>query len=360
MQGEGKSLNERLQTGFLGIIAFALLLFLLVQARFLLISLAIAVIIFSLTTDAISTFARLKVPNWFATTLALLAISIGLLWVATTLVAQVNEIVSTSIVYAEKVQSQLPALLDWLGPNARAAVDTFMRNLNITGWIRSLTAQASNLVSGTVLILTFVGFMFTERAWFPVKITRLTGDPEQAQKVRKIIASIRRRVNRYLVVKTIVSGMTSTLVWLIFTFAGLDLAGPVAMLTFVLNFIPTIGSIIATVVAVLLALAQTGSIADTIAVGVACTLVQFLIGNILDPVLLGQTLRMSSFGIVISLAFWGAIWGLPGMFLSVPITVALVIICSHFEWLRPVAVVLSRDGRADNGLEEEPLPAGRP
>ena len=81
----------------MGIIAFALLLFLLVQARFMLICLAIAIIIFSLTSDAISAFARLKVPNWLATTLALIAISIGLIWAATVVVSQVNEVVSTAI-----------------------------------------------------------------------------------------------------------------------------------------------------------------------------------------------------------------------------------------------------------------------
>ena len=95
MQSGESLLRERLQTGFLGIIAFALVLFLLVQARFMLICLAIAIIIFALTSDAISAFARLKVPNWLATTLALIAIAFGLLWAATAVVAQVNEVVTT-------------------------------------------------------------------------------------------------------------------------------------------------------------------------------------------------------------------------------------------------------------------------
>lgn len=353
-------LRERLQTGFLGIIAFALLLFLLVQAKFLLISLAIAIIIFSLTSDAISTFARLKVPRWLATALALLLISVGLLWVATALVSQVNELVSTSISYAEQMQRRLTDLLDWMGPNAQAAVETFIRNFNITGWIRSLAAQASNILSGAVLILTFVGFMFSERAWYPLKIERLTEDPKQAELVRTVIKSIMRRVNRYLVVKAIVSAFTAALVWLIFTIAGLELAGPIAMLTFILNFIPTIGSIVATVLAVLMVMLQTGSMAELLAIGVACACVQFLIGNVLDPMLLGQTLRMSPFGIVLSLAFWGAVWGLPGMFLSVPIMVALMIICSHIPWLRPVAILLSREGYADDGLADADSSAQQP
>lgn len=349
-------LRERLQTGFLGIIALAMLLFLLVQARFLMISLAFAIIIFSLTSDAIHAFSRLKVPNWLATTLALAFITVGLLWAATAIVAQVNEIVSTATSYAERVEDLLPLLLDWLGPNAQVAVETSLQNVNITGWIRSVAAQASNLLSAVVLILLFVGFMFTERAWFPLKIERLTQDPEQADKVRAIIASIMRRVNRYLVVKAVVSGVTAMLIWSVFHLAGLELAAAIAMLTFILNFVPNVGSIIATMLAILLALVQTGSVGETAAIGAACTAIQFLIGNILDPMLLGQTLRMSAFGIILSLAFWGAVWGLPGMFLAVPMMVALMIVCTHIPWLRPVAIILSREGLADDGLGE-PVPA---
>ncbi|MFI0395933.1 AI-2E family transporter [Paracoccus jiaweipingae] len=343
-------LRERLQTGFLGIIAFALLLFLLVQARFMLIALAIAIIIFSLTSDAIGAIARQRVPNWLATVAALVLITGGVLWGAATVVSQVNQIVYTSIGYAEQIQRALPGLLKWLSPDARAAIEAAMANVNLTGWIRSLAGQASNLMSGAILIVLFVGFMFAERAYFPAKVESLTGDHDSALHVRRITASIMRRVNRYLVVKTAVSAVTAGLVWAIFTSAGLDLAGPIAMLTFILNFIPSVGSIIATLIAVLLVFVQSGDLTVTLLVGAGCVLVQFVIGNVLDPMLLGQTLRLSSFGIILSLAFWGAVWGIPGMFLAVPIMVALMIVCSQIHWLRPVAVLLSREGLPDDGL----------
>ncbi len=346
-------LRERLQTGFLGIIAFALLMFMLVQGRFILIALAIAIIIFSLTSDAISAISKLKVPNWLATALALVLIAGGLLWISTTIVGQINEVVSTAMTYAEQVQTALPTLTEWMGPNAQEALDTILQNLNLTGWLRSLAGQASNLLSGTVLVILFVGFMFAERVWFPIKMLRLTGNDRDAQHVRNIITSIMRRVNRYLIVKTAVSAVTATVVWGIFTLAKVDLAGPIAMLTFILNFIPSIGSIIATVIATVLVLVLTSDIELTIIIGASCTLTQFIIGNVLDPMLLGQTLRLSSFGIILSLAFWGAVWGIPGMFLAVPIMVALMIVCAHTEWMRPLAVMLSREGLPDDGITEQ-------
>lgn len=354
MNSGDSHLSEKLQTGFLGVIAFALILFLLVQARFILICLAIAIIIFSLTSDAISAFARLKVPNWLATTLALIAIGIGLLWAATTVVSQINEVVSTSILYADRAQAALSSLSQRWGPAAQESIATFLSNIDFAGWIRSAAAQASNLISGSILVLTFVGFMFSERIWFPIKIERLTGNPEQANEVLRITYNIMRRVNRYLVVKAAISAVTAALIWFIFSAAGLELAGAMATLTFILNFIPTIGSIIATVTAVAVVLAQTGDPTVTLVIGGACALVQFMIGNILDPVLLGQTLRLSSFGIVLSLAFWGAVWGIAGTFLAVPIMVAVMIVCAHIRWLRPVAVMISHEG-----LPEDDPPMAR-
>ncbi|TKW68272.1 MAG: AI-2E family transporter [Paracoccus denitrificans] len=354
MEQQNQLLRDRLQTGFLGIIAFALLMFLLVQARFILICLAIAIIIFSLTSDAIGAIARQRVPNWLATTIALLLIAAGLLWASATVVSQINEVVTTAISYAEQFQAALPSLLEWLGPEAQQTVDTFLRNINLTGWMRTAAGGASNLLSAAVLIILFVGFMFAERVWFPLKIdSLLSGDREAAGRVRQIMTSIMRRVNRYLIVKTLVSAATAICVFGIFKFAGLPLAGAIAMLTFMLNFLPSVGSIIATVIAVAVAYVLTADIGTTLIVGAACTAVQFVIGNVLDPMLLGQTLRLSSFGIILSLAFWGAIWGIPGMFLAVPIMVAIMIVCAHIPWLRPVAVMLSREGHPDDGMTDE-------
>lgn len=354
-------LRDRLQTGFLGVIAFGLLLFMLVQARFILISLAISIILFSLTSDAIHAIStRLRVPNWLATTLALIGIVLGILWISTTIVTQVNQVVVTAIAYAEQAQAALPRLTEFLGPEAQERLLTALSNFNITGWIRSLAGQASDVLSGSVLVILFVGFMFAEQVWFPIKMERLIGDPAKALQVRRIIGSIMHRVNRYLVVKTAVSAVTALAVWLIFRVAGLELAGPVALLTFILNFLPSVGSIIATIIAVILAFVVSGDLTLTLIVGTACTLVQFVIGNILDPMLLGQTLRLSSFGIMIGLAFWGAIWGMAGMFLAVPIMVAQMIVCAHIPWLRPVAVMLSREGLPDDGSNDDERAARPP
>ena len=128
---------------------------------------------------------------------------------------------------------------------------------------------------------------------------------------------------------------------------GLDLATALGILTFVLNFIPSVGSIIATVLVALVSYIQQPDPVQTAAIFVIVGMTQFTLGNVIDPMLMGRALRLSSFGIIISLAFWAAVWGIPGMFLSVPIMVSLMIVCSQVPELRPVAILLSREGLPD-------------
>ena len=99
---------------------------------------------------------------------------------------------------------------------------------------------------------------------------------------------------------------------------------------------------------------QTGDAFTGLMVLSIVTVIQFTVGQVLDPLLLGKTLRLSSFGIIASLAFWAAVWGIVGMFLAVPIMVSVMIICSHIPRVRPVAILLSREGLPDLDLEMEP------
>ena len=340
---------QRIRTVAQIIIAFAVVLFLLVQARFLLISLATAIILFSLTSDAINSIARMRVgpvrvPNWLASIVALLMISTALLSLTAIILSQANTVLSTTLAYTDRAPQAISAMFKWLGPDAEAAVFNSVATLDVAGYLRTIAGQAGGLMQGTVLVILFVGFLFAERIWFGTKLESLFGDAVQAEKVGRIIGSIIHRVNYYLLVKTLVSGVTGLMVFGIARFFELDLAAALGILTFVLNYIPSIGSIVATVLVALVAFVQLADGTLTLVIFLLAGAVQFFFGNIIDPMLMGRALRVSSFGIIISLAFWAAVWGIPGMFLAVPIMVALMIVCSHVPGLRAVAVLLSREG----------------
>jgi predicted PurR-regulated permease PerM len=337
-------------TAALILIAFAVVLFLLGQARFLLISLVTAIILFSLMSDAIDMIARLRVgpariPTWLASLVALTLVSGLLLMLSALIVSQVNTVVTVTLSYADRSIAAIAGLFGWLGEDVEAAVLGAMRSVDISAYLRAAAGQAGGLLSASVLIIIFVTFLFVERIWFRAKLAALCGSPERAERTRRIIGTIMRRVNRYLLVKGAVSALTGAVIYLIARGFGLDLALPLAILTFVLNFIPSVGSIVATAMLGLVAWLQLGEPGPAITVFLLGGAAQFLLGNILDPMLMGRALQLSSFGIILSLAFWGAVWGIPGMFLSVPMMVAVMIVSAEMPGLRGLAVLLSRDGR---------------
>lgn len=341
----------RLVIWFVGIIAFTLILFLLVQARFILASLVFALLIFSLTTQAISAVSRMRLgrlhlATWMASTIAFAIIAILLLGLSVLLVSQVNLVVGSAAALSNQAIHGLSDLAGWFSPGAEASVEAAIRSIQISRHLGSIASQASSLLSASVLVILFVGFMFAERLWFPQKLAKLLGSPERAAAVAEVIDTIVRAINRYLLVKSAISALTAAMVYLLAWVFGLDLAMPIAVITFVLNFIPSIGSIIATVILGLLALIQ---LDPTAALTIFCLagIAQFALGSVIDPMLMGQTLRISSFGILISLAFWGAIWGVAGMFLAVPIMVAIKMTCAQIPAMRALAILLSRDGTLD-------------
>lgn len=331
--------------------AFTLLLFLLVQAQLILVSLVFALLIFSLTTQAISAVSGMqlgsrRLATWMASAIAFAIIAVLLLGLSILFVSQVNIVVSSAAALTNQAINGLSELAGWFSPGAEASVEATIRSIQISRYLGSIASQASSLLSASVLVILFVGFMFAERLWFPQKLSKLLDSPERAAGVTEVIATIVRAINRYLLVKSIISALMATVVYLLAWTFGLDLAMPIAVITFVLNFIPSIGSIIATMILGLLALIQLDPTA-ALTIFFLAGLAQFALGSVIDPMLKGQTLRISSFGILISFAFWGAIWGVAGMFLAVPIMVAIKMTCAQIPAMRALAILLSRDGTID-------------
>jgi len=348
----------RLQTWLLGIIGFGILLYMLVQAKFVLISLVIAIILFSLTSDAISFVARLRIgplriSNWLASMVAVFLIASALLSLSGLVLSQINSVLSTTLTYTEQATFAIAQLFSFMGADVEAAVLASLRSIEVSGYLRSAAGQAGNLLSAVVLIILFVAFLFAERLWFEIKLENLLGDRAQAERVSRIIGAIIRSVNYYLLVKTLVSAVTGLVIFAIMWTLGLEFAVAMGVITFILNFLPNIGSIVATLIVAVVVYIQVADPVVTLGVFLAVGAVQFSIGNIIDPWLMGRALRLSSFGIIMSLAFWGLVWGIPGMFLAVPIMVAVMIVCSHIPQARPVAVLLSREGLPDAEADGE-------
>ena len=159
-----------------------------------------------------------------------------------------------------------------------------------------------------------------------------------------MINKIHHSIGNYVGLKTVVSLLTGFLSYFALLFIGVDAPLFWAFLIFVLNFIPTIGSLIATIFPAIFAILQFGEFTPGFLVLAIVGSIQLIVGNLVEPRLMGNTLNISPLVVFLTLSLWGVMWGITGMLLSVPITVILIIIMSEFPGTRPIAILLSQRG----------------
>ncbi len=215
------------------------------------------------------------------------------------------------------------------------------------GWTREIINRILQVTSSFVslgtslgLVLLFLVFMLAETSLSWRKFRRAF--PRSVSiKAGRAAADVTRQVARYLRVKVFISATTGFLVWLALSIIGQDLAALWGLMAFLLNFIPSLGSFFIMVATMTLGLVQFYPDWHRIAaVWVSMCGIQIVMGNILDPQLQGDRLDLSPLVILISLVTWGWIWGIPGMFLAVPMTVALKIGLAQSDGLRPFSIMM--------------------
>ena len=287
---------------------------------------------------------RISVPRRLATLLSIMTLGLFFLGIYLMLASQAASLATAAPVYEENFSRLMTELMVWAGIEQLPSTDSLFQNLNI-GSILSLVGQSvGSVFTSIVLVFIYTGFLFAEQKVIPSKFAALHSSAEEAEETRLIFVEIATQVQRYVWVKTLVSLLTGLLSYAVLKLVGVDFAAVWALLIFLLNYIPNIGSFLGVIFPALLTLVQFDTLTPFLLITVGLGTVQFIVGNVVEPAFMGKSLNLSSFMIVLSLTFWGMIWGIPGMLLSVPIMVMTAIICSRFEGLRSIAVVLSLDG----------------
>ncbi len=249
--------------------------------------------------------------------------------------------------YQARLKEILAGAIAWLEGHGLEVTDKIIMEQFDPGRIMGIAANTLNRMGGLLtntfmIILTFV-FILMEAAGFPDKLRAIAGDRDASLDE---YAQITKGVNRYMVLKTVTSLVTGILVAVSLKIIGVDFAGMWGLVAFLLNFVPTVGSIIAAIPAVLLALVQLGPGPATAAA--ACYLaINVIIGNILEPRIMGSGVGLSPLVIFVSMAFWGWVLGPVGMLLSVPLTMTLKIAMNGNEKTRWLALLLgsNRDAK---------------
>jgi predicted PurR-regulated permease PerM len=287
------------------------------------------------------------VPWWGAILLsALVVVVLGALVVAST-VATVATLGPRAAALQQALDPTVARLAGAIGFDAAALIDGLLDGLGLETMVRSVVAGMIGLVSHFSIVGIYVAFLLVDQQFFGPKLAALVPDPERRARTRAVLARVGEGIQTYLWIMTIVSALTAGFSFLVLLLAGVENALFLAATIFVLNYIPTIGSILGTVLPGFFALVQFQALGPTLVVLAGVGVVQFVIGNVVLPRLAGRSLNISLFVTVLSLFVFGALWGVTGMFVAMPLTAMLVIVFQSFEATRPIAILLSRTGEVE-------------
>lgn len=322
----------------LSVLSAVILCFVLHIASGVFIPMVIAWFILQILRPVIQIGKTLKFPAWVNVILVFATLSCAGILGFKFLTAQIVEFSNVYGLYSDKLIDGITHFMTALSVPTEA-----IKNFN---WLELLRDNAKNIsafviafASKFVMTFVFLMFMMLEAPFLEAKIDRAFG--KSSKRVKNILETISEQVSRYLGTLTLISLATGICAWFVLTILDVRLAAGWGVLTFLLNFIPTVGSIIATIPPVVMAMIQfSPGFFKPFLVLVSLTAIQVTIGNIITPKVVGDRLGVSPVVILLSLLLWGMIWGIPGALLSVPIVSIIKIVCENFPSLRSIAILI--------------------
>jgi AI-2 transport protein TqsA len=312
----------------------------------ILLPLVLAIFAVLLSHPAAAKLQKMKVPRYLVMPVISMVLLIAVFLIANIFIVTFRQfsneqeiLLSQLINRVESIESAIP----FLEEEAEFDLKEMIKRLIDKDLIASVVGTtAKNLGS-------FSGSFFMFALYFVILLNSISASEMYVQKVLgKDIPSgvdkfqkIRSSLSSYMGIKFIISASTGILAGLICYFFGLKFVLFFGFLTFLLNFIPSIGSIIATIPPVLMGFIQFDSSWKTIVLLVVLIVIQFTIGNIVEPFIMGNKMRLNTVTVLFGLVFWGFIWGIPGMIASVPMMIIIKLICEESESLSIVARIMS-------------------
>ncbi|MDD3793828.1 MAG: AI-2E family transporter [Candidatus Gracilibacteria bacterium] len=306
----------------------------------------IIALLFSFAIIGLSNFyKKFRLPSFVAFPLSL-ATYIGIFWLIGKLIGNnIDELINLLPLYQARIFDIYYQIFDYLNINEPTSLTEVLKQLNLQYIFSIVVSGFTSIFSKAGVILFYVMFILLEYRFFKEKLYLMIVNNSQKIQIIETLEKIKTDVKSYFVIKTIVSFFTALFSYIIMLAFGLDFAIFWSMLVFILNFIPNIGSIIAVLFPSILSLVQPGfTLYDSTFMISGLIGIQVLMGNIIEPKFMGNRLNLSPLVIIISLGFWGTLWGIVGMLLSVPIMVIINIILAKMPVTRPIAILLSEKG----------------
>ncbi|AHC15354.1 AI-2E family transporter [Salinispira pacifica] len=323
----------------LGVIVTFLIMGFLKLAGPVLIPFVVAFLLSFVLNPLVEVLVKIKIPRIIAVIMVIIVL-VGLSFLIGLIL---YESIQSILRNFGKYQDRYTEVTGFIASTLNLPGDYF-QTLEISGTIFSIVGQVSgnlvNFLGNTMLVLIFMLFLFLEKPFIRRKLVDAVRH-EETERIARIFADITHQVGRYLMVKFIVSLLTSIIVFFGFTAIGVDFAFVWAVLTFLFNFIPTIGSISISAITSVFAIIQFFPQYEPIILAIlAMVIPQIIIGNIIDPKMLGDSLNLSPVIILVAMLIWGYLWGIAGLFLAVPLTVGLKIVFEHVPSMRYISILM--------------------
>jgi len=313
--------------------------FVLKQAQSVVLPLIIAWLLSYVLSPAVNFMAAKKVPR----ALAILVVIMFLFGVCYVGGVFLHGRITTLAAAFPKYQESFVELMTLAGERFEVTYNPFTDvdwGRIVGGYLVSLSGSLFSFFSKLVLVIIFLIFIFLGQPYFKFKIRKALSSA-YADQIAFIVGSISSDISRYLSLQFLISLATGCLVWSALALIGVDFAITWGALAFFLNFIPTIGSILASIPPILIAFIQYyPSIWPGISSLAAILTIQLVIGNGISPKVMGDRLNLSPVVVLLSLLFWGWLGGVVGALLAIPITSAIKIVCENVSELRPISVMM--------------------
>jgi AI-2 transport protein TqsA len=300
----------------------------------------LALFITMIATPPLQWMRRKGLPKY----LAVLIILLVLLDVGSLIALTTTGALEALQIGLPRYQERLVLLTDEFGrwletmgiDKSREALRDLISPAAASRFVYTALTNASGVVTNGLLVLLIVAFMLAEASAMPQRLRAAFATTDD---IERRLQKLLKAINRYMMIKLIMSLATAVCIWIWLWVIGVDYAAALAITAFLLNFIPVVGNILMTVPAVLVALVQS-DISTALMVVLGYTVVNLAIGNVLEPRLTGRELGISSVLILLSLLFWGWVLGPVGLFLAVPLTMAVMEVLHASPSTRPIAILL--------------------
>jgi predicted PurR-regulated permease PerM len=290
-------------------------------------------------------FIEKYLPTWFKNLITSLIMLSILGFVSKVLLSNINSLAESYTTYEGNVDMIIGKVNDLLKINIVESLKAHSGDFDFGSVLQGIFKSLTDLLSNAFIIVIYALFIFLEEVNFNAKLKAVFSSKEQYEQLGGILKEIEKSIASYIGLKTLISIINGVASYIVLLFIGIDSPIFWAFLIFILNYIPVIGALIGAVFPSIYCLLQFGEFMPSLMVLFFVGGILVLVGNLLEPKLMGNSLNISSFVTIFALSFWGALWGITGMLLSIPITVIMVIIFSHFASTKPIAIMLSEKGK---------------